>query len=412
MFNRTSTPRARDGSDSGSPRRLTFVYKHVHDMPIHLDLYAPDLTNTSSRDNEVVVPAVVWFHGGGLTVGDRQSWFPHWLEERVTSAGIAFITADYRLMPPASGHEVIEDIQDLFTFLASEMNTLLLSRVSGKPSLSCHFDFAINPNALAVAGCSAGGLCAYLAAIHAHPKPKALIALYAMGGNFLIPHYYMPKSEVFFRGRELLDPDLFAEFLHPRCTTLQDTSGSPLAYHSADAPIPGYPANPRMLLARLYLQLGTWLDYYTGTHDVSIALRNTASLTGDSSYGSVSEKPDSSDVLHKNSLLKNAVLSDEHLPLFPQFNVTTSWPPCLVIHGAQDTAVLVQESYHMAHLLERTQVDATLRVVEGREHSFDYAPGAYEVFGGSGGLFDEVRDFIVRHILPASNQGATEGASM
>ncbi len=106
--------------------------------------------------------------------------------ERVTSAGIAFITADYRLMPPASGHEVIEDIQDLFTFLASEMNTLLLSRVSGKRSLSCHFDFAINPNALAVAGCSAGGLCAYLAAIHAHPKPKVLIALYAMGGNFLV----------------------------------------------------------------------------------------------------------------------------------------------------------------------------------------------------------------------------------
>ncbi len=222
----------------------------------------------------------------------------------------------------------------------------------------------------------------------------------------------MPKSEVFFRGRELLDPDLFAEFLHPRCTTLQDSSGSPLAYHSADAPIPGYPANPRMLLATLYQQLGTWLDYYTGTHDVSIALRNTASLAGDPSYGSVLEKPDSSDVLRKNSLLKNAVLSDEHLPLFPQFNVTTSWPPCLLIHGAQDTAVLVQESYHMAHLLERTQVDATLRVVEGREHSFDYAPGAYEVFGGSGGLFDEVREFIVRHILPASNQGATEGASM
>ena len=40
---------------------------------------------------------------------------------------------------------------------------------------------------MAVAGSSAGGLCAYLAAIHCvSPKPKGIVSMYGLGGNFLV----------------------------------------------------------------------------------------------------------------------------------------------------------------------------------------------------------------------------------
>ena len=49
------------------------------------------------------------------------------------------------------------------------------------------FTFKIDPKTIAVAGSSAGGLCAYLAAMHCvSPKPKALLSLYGQGGDFLV----------------------------------------------------------------------------------------------------------------------------------------------------------------------------------------------------------------------------------
>lgn len=92
---------------------------------------------------------------------------------------MAFVSADYRLIPPSTGHNIVDDIQALFRFLSTDLNPLLLRDDS---SHRCQID----PGAIGVAGSSAGGLCAYLAVIHASPKPKALLALYAMGGDFIV----------------------------------------------------------------------------------------------------------------------------------------------------------------------------------------------------------------------------------
>ena len=47
--------------------------------------------------------------------------------------------------------------------------------------------FKIDPDAMAVAGTSAGGLCAYLAAMHCvSPKPKGIVSMYGMGGDFFV----------------------------------------------------------------------------------------------------------------------------------------------------------------------------------------------------------------------------------
>ena len=138
-----------------------------------------------------------------------------------------------------------------------------------------------------------------------------------------------------------------------------------------------------MLLARLYLQLGTFLDHWTGTHGLSAHLRGTlpnlASL--DAPAGDLNDKPP-------------RILSESTL-LFPQFGVDVSWPPCFLVHGAADTAVPVQESVNMARLLERADVPVILRVIPDQEHSFDYAKDAETLFGK---LFDEVERFIVESL--------------
>jgi acetyl esterase/lipase len=60
---------------------LTFTYKQVQGIKITLDLYLP-LTSDSTAHTLLPkgIPIVVNFHGGGLTVGETNSWFPAWLK--------------------------------------------------------------------------------------------------------------------------------------------------------------------------------------------------------------------------------------------------------------------------------------------------------------------------------------------
>jgi len=63
------------------PPHFTLAYKQVGSRDVLFDIYLPEIP--SFEGNGIVpVPAVVYFHGGGLTVGNRESWFPFWLHSR------------------------------------------------------------------------------------------------------------------------------------------------------------------------------------------------------------------------------------------------------------------------------------------------------------------------------------------
>lgn len=85
-------------------------------------------------------------------------------------------------MPPGTGHDVVSDIRDLFTFINGDDATFKARVENTGNEIVCKID----TNAIAVAGPSAGGLCAYLAAGVMQPKPKALLSLYGMGGDFMV----------------------------------------------------------------------------------------------------------------------------------------------------------------------------------------------------------------------------------
>lgn len=147
-----------------------------------------------------------------------------------------------------------------------------------------------------------------------------------------------------------------------------------------------------MLLARLYLQLGVFLDYYTGQHGLSYKLRDKLLATHHMTSSTVP-------TFERGILVEDVEIPPEHLSLFPQFSVTSSWPSSFLVHGAQDSAVLVEESHAMEQLLADAGVPVTLRVIPGQEHSFDYAPTAEKFFGEEGGVFNEVRDFLVQQLF-------------
>jgi acetyl esterase/lipase len=348
------------------PFHHTFVYKQIEGVEIKLDLYPPKRVSWLRPK----VPAVVYFHGGGMAVGSREAWLPRWLLDRVTEMGYAFISADHQLIPSSTGHDILRDILDLFTFLGDDLNTLLDQSQSPVA-------FHIDPENVAVSGTSSGGLCAYIAAMHAVPKPKALLGMYAGFGDWLTDHYLTAKTKPFFMGRDLLDPEPFEPYLHPASAKLPVTSVSPLSYAPASAPIPGYPTNPRMLLSRIYLQLGVYLDYWLGEHEPSISATLRAHL-GDTA------------VTDKEALLRTVVPARHH-GLFPQLGVTADWPPTLLVHGSLDTVVPIHDSKRMCDLLRRAGVQARLEVVEGEEHSFDYGPKADTLYAGT---FDRAAQFL------------------
>jgi len=199
-----------------TPYTITLVYKTVYashsssegglsGIPLQLDVYLPDSRSSGTpafEDNGVGFPAVVYFHGGGLLVGNRRSWFPDWLQSeftlgsidlassseqgqlilltgRLSAQGVAFLSADYRLLSPTTGHDILEDIQDLFAYIRKDLNPAL-SEVTGNSGSR------VNVDAIAIAGTSAGGLCAYLCAIHLSPKPRALLSMYGQAGECLV----------------------------------------------------------------------------------------------------------------------------------------------------------------------------------------------------------------------------------
>ncbi|TFK34732.1 Alpha/Beta hydrolase protein [Crucibulum laeve] len=384
----------------------TLEYKSLQDGQwISLDLYPPTVSRRQQIEQVdgnvhiASIPAVIYFHGGGLTVGNRKSWFPTWLQSRVSSMGFAFISADYRLIPPSTAHSIVEDIQDLFTFLPTLNSPFLTEK-----GLESHtHSFNIDMDAIAVSGSSAGGLCAYLAAMHCtSPKPKAVLSMYGMGGEFMTAHYLKPKTEVFFRGRELLDSCDFAEFVYPFSSpsgSSQEISDSPLAYHPLTYHIPGYPANPRMLLARLYLQRGDFLDYYTGEYEPSLSSR-LRSIWELEIHDVVKQNLShvSGSELDSSGARMKLIIPEQYLPLFPQFGVTSAWPATILIHGSADTAVPIHESRNMARLLEEAGVPVKLLVFDGKEHSFDYEPDAMIAHGKE---FDEAVELLKRLLRPS-----------
>ena len=173
--------------------------------------------------------------------------------------------------------------------------------------------FHADPSRIAVAGGSAGGYLTLTAGFRVQPRPVALVPLYGYG-NLIAPWYTEPS----------LHPRHNAEKVD-RDDALKQVSGQPIA---DDRNRSGSGGTFYMYCR----QHGIWPKSVSGWDPRTDAAK--------------------------------------FYPFMPIRNVTTDYPPTLLLHGDQDTDVPYSESSEMAEEMAKHNVEHRLIRLSGGEHGF------------------------------------------
>jgi len=109
------------------------------DRPLLLDIYYPQ------RENNELLPCVMWIHGGGLTDNSIQKNYDivRWGIARIVKQGFINISIDYRLITERQLPTAIQDCETAIRFIKSHAG-----------------QYGIDTNRIAVVGESAGGYLA------------------------------------------------------------------------------------------------------------------------------------------------------------------------------------------------------------------------------------------------------------
>jgi acetyl esterase/lipase len=296
----------------------------------------------------------------------------------VLAQGIAFISADYRLLFPCTAHDILVDVRTLFAFIGEQLNPALSSSsYPGDP-----FNFHISPDHLAVAGASAGAYPARLAALYANPKPKCFFSLYGTGGNLLDPFYLRTPDAA----QGDLDIGTNARFMSPGGLEARDTvapiADCPMGFDDTTRSIPGY-ADRLLTLYVTLLKSGRYLDFLTGVEGLGQRLRTAAIRSG------VPVNDESYDW----ERIVDAIPPEANC-LFPQLHISNTFPPSYLIHGNQDRAVPVSETTECDRMLREAGVRSEMVIANGLGHTFDQHMGSDGWQRYAGGVVPFLLEYI------------------
>lgn len=306
---------------------------------------------------------------------------------------MAFISSEYRLLIPADGHDLKDDVLSLFTHLSGSSQGLTISD-----------DVRIDPTRLLVAGTSGGGIPARYAALYAEPRPKGLMLLYTSGGDLLSKDEYLhvlPPREAYYtnftdeeRERKM------AKFLDPvevkNMKAVPECDASP---KDADGRLELY---TYLVRKRKYLDVLFGVDKFTeDLTKASDALEssNKSRSGNDDWYTGMVER--------ESSLLRSFKISDATRSLIPQLNLSTSFPPTVLIHGADDAVIGFRDSETTSRQLSSLGVPNRLVKADGQNHGFDlvmvHEAGEEGLWGfGPGGVYEKYLQGTVSWLLEKS----------
>jgi acetyl esterase/lipase len=157
-----------------------------------LDLFLPPASGHDS-------PAIVWFHGGGLTGGSKNG--AKKLADRFTQAGIAFAAVNYRLSPQATYPAYIDDTAAAFAWVKAHAG-----------------EHHIDPARIFVGGHSAGGYLAFMVGLDDRwlkpygLTPSAIAGLIPISGQTMT--HYTVREERGIKDHNIISADEAAPINH------------------------------------------------------------------------------------------------------------------------------------------------------------------------------------------------------
>ena len=187
-----------------------------------------------------------------------------------------------------------------------------------------------------VAGYSAGGYLAQLAASHWEPKPLGLFLVAAQGGKLLSSHHYglknVPKSPATDPPTEEVQTYLSGETRTIGALPQSDASQSAEFW-------------ARMRVAQEVWKRGLYLDILTGVPGLGARLREA-----------------------EDDGTRELLVPEDSRCLFPELLIDETFPPAFVVHGDKDATVMLEESEALVAQLKSRYVPAELVVIEGCAH--------------------------------------------
>ncbi|KAJ5398296.1 hypothetical protein N7509_006409 [Penicillium cosmopolitanum] len=133
------------------PQTATYTYKVVGGLSLTIDISRP----RNLRETGIVL---IHFHGGFLVIGEKTTFPPDWLINACQARGWTYATASYRLMPEATGLEILSDTLDAVRWVHQNISDRII-----------------------IAGSSAGGYLALATGAHPEcPRPLSILSIYGM----------------------------------------------------------------------------------------------------------------------------------------------------------------------------------------------------------------------------------------
>ncbi|WWC58405.1 uncharacterized protein I303_100945 [Kwoniella dejecticola CBS 10117] len=173
------------GSDKAIPNPdLTLVYRTLpaetfdsEPLPVDFDVYLPpkeQLGKGKGKGHAVVI----WFHGGGLLQGNKENLPPHFRRlpgipltpangsSEGETENVIVISPNYRLSPQTPILGILEDVEELLSYIRTKLNARLKSELKVDTQ-----EDLVDTSRICLSGGSAGG---YLALIAGFSVPKQL----------------------------------------------------------------------------------------------------------------------------------------------------------------------------------------------------------------------------------------------
>lgn len=292
-------------------RTLTFEYAR-RPAAVHLDVCLPDSGGSKA------LPVFLWFHGGGLIQGSRQSMPPH-LKRAADKYGIAVVSPDYRLAPQVRVPDIQQDMVDCLHFVIDQLPALVSEQTETTK---------LDTERIVLSGSSAGGwqalmlglgMCANTSPSHLQ-KIKGIAAIYPIT---TMDHPFFLEKQVPFGGYISDPPKVFAAYRDASTSvvsnTLQLQSRNRFYMHAQQEAL--FPS----LLFDDEQRANGWLQ----KTDVAAFIRQS--------------KPER----------------------------TAAFPSVYIIHGAKDTAVDVDQARRVAEALRAMNVAMSYDEISDKDHLWD-----------------------------------------